>query len=442
MQNDRSLGVHITFVRSIAMDSWTPQQMELMKAGGNANCAAYLSSNGVAKNVPIKAKYESDVAQLYKEILKARVEGRPEPTELVKKAPRSNNSYNNNSSSHNSSMHSQSNQNNNNNSMHSANNNKGGSNDASGMERLTGESEQAYVARQTRLREEAKARMAAKFGNSGGGMMGGMGGASSAGRMGGVGSDSSYNPATGGFGGGGGGLDVDSLVSGFGSALSTFGSITKSATRNVSSALQDTSSTGGGSLWSSISSGVQQVASSIAQPDDDNESLWDLQRKLQADRASLGGGGASKYGGFGSDDVNQRNGSTSTSTTMNETNTNANNNNASSSATMSMGGGDPNGIERLMGESDSQYMARQTRIRDEAKARMAAKFGGSGLGGVGAPSSSSSRGASSMSNHSSAPSSGNSSNGSMPQASYTRAKPTVAKMKVDSPADFFSSFGA
>ena len=66
----RSLGVHISFVRSIAMDSWTPQQLALMKNGGNDKCANYLKSKGIAPNTPIKQKYESDEAQLYKEILK------------------------------------------------------------------------------------------------------------------------------------------------------------------------------------------------------------------------------------------------------------------------------------------------------------------------------------------------------------------------------------
>lgn len=67
--------MHISFVRSIAMDSWTPQQLSLMKLGGNRNCQSYLSSKGVLPGTPIKAKYESDAAQLYKEILKARSEG-------------------------------------------------------------------------------------------------------------------------------------------------------------------------------------------------------------------------------------------------------------------------------------------------------------------------------------------------------------------------------
>jgi hypothetical protein len=49
---------------------------------------------------------------------------------------------------------------------------------------------------------------------------------------------------------------------------------------------------------------------------------------------------------------------------------------------------DPNGVEALDGETDAEYVARQTRLREEAAARMRAKFGGSGglngrMGGVG-----------------------------------------------------------
>jgi ADP-ribosylation factor GTPase-activating protein 1 len=59
------------------MDSWTPAQMEIMKLGGNQKCQSYLKEKGnIAQNVPIKQKYESDVAQLYKLILKARAEGK------------------------------------------------------------------------------------------------------------------------------------------------------------------------------------------------------------------------------------------------------------------------------------------------------------------------------------------------------------------------------
>lgn len=46
-----------------------------MKLGGNQRCQSYLSSRGILPSVGIKQKYESDEAQLYKEILKARAEG-------------------------------------------------------------------------------------------------------------------------------------------------------------------------------------------------------------------------------------------------------------------------------------------------------------------------------------------------------------------------------
>ena len=74
------------------MDSWTDSQLALMKTGGNDKCNDYLKAHGIAWNTPIKQKYESDAAQLYKEVLKARVEGRPEPTKLsavVKQHPSS-----------------------------------------------------------------------------------------------------------------------------------------------------------------------------------------------------------------------------------------------------------------------------------------------------------------------------------------------------------------
>ena len=159
------------------MDSWTDKQMKLMKAGGNKKCNDYLKSKGIAPNTPVKAKYESDVAQLYKECLKARVEGRPEPTSLP--PPKNKRA------------------------AAPASANMGGlgpkgSTDPNGLERMTGETEQQYIARQTRLRAEAKARMQAKFGN--GGKMGGVGSSS----MQGIGSNPNYNPHSG-YGGGYGG---------------------------------------------------------------------------------------------------------------------------------------------------------------------------------------------------------------------------------------------
>lgn len=391
------------------MDSWTDQQLKLMKCGGNQKCAQYLSAKGIASGTAIKQKYESDAAQLYKEVLKARAEGRPEPTELVKKAPRSNSSYA--SSSAGSSMHGGA-------SMGGAGVGAAAAGkpgeDPNGMERLTGETDEQYVARQTRLRDEAKARMAAKFGG-GGGAMGGVG-SGGGGRMGGIGSDSSYNPATGGYGGGmgGGGVDVnavtDSLVSGFGAAFGALGSAATAATATASTFVSDpgtqqtisslkssvTSSAGG--FWGSLTAGASAVASAVTAPDDaGDDGLADLQRQFSQQR----GAHPSKYAGFGSDSTASGGAGGAASSMMSNNSTASYGNtattttsaapapaSASASGEMSrhLPGEDPNGIERLTGETDDQYVTRQTRLRDEARARMAAKFGGGGMGGVGSSS--------------------------------------------------------
>lgn len=114
--------------------------------------------------------------------LLATVEGRPLPTELPKRPPPSSSGgggkygggFGNGSGG-------------------------GGGVDQRSMERLAGETDSEYVARQTALRGEASARMRDKFGGPN--------------RMQGLGSDSSYNPASGGYGGGGGGggLNADEI---------------------------------------------------------------------------------------------------------------------------------------------------------------------------------------------------------------------------------------
>lgn len=79
----RSLGTHISFVRSITMDSWTEKQLAIMKLGGNEACKDYLEKkHGIAANTNIREKYSSPAAQLYKQVLLAKYEGKPEPTEL------------------------------------------------------------------------------------------------------------------------------------------------------------------------------------------------------------------------------------------------------------------------------------------------------------------------------------------------------------------------
>ena len=389
-----------------------------MKAGGNAKCAAYLQQKGVNVNTSIKQKYESPAAQLYKEVLKARVEGRPEPTELPKAAPRgpspASGGYTGIAAA------------------------KPGE-DPNGMERLTGETDQQYIARQTRLRDEAKQRMAAKFGNGGG--MGGVGSS----RMAGIGSNPSYNPN----GGYSSDLGVDSLVAGLGSAWSSIGSVAKGAAASASSLIQDEQIQSiGGSMWSTLSSTVSSVAATLAQPDG-GDSLEEFNRQMASKRSMTG----SKYSGFGSD--NLMNG--------NSVSNSASGGGFSSAVTIQEAPGAPgedrNGIERLTGESDEQYVVRQTRLRDEAKARMAAKFGGGGLGSSSSVSSNSSSSMSFAQRPAAPPASGSTPvRPAPPRAAGVQSAPTsgnwgnaaptpprvapAVKMKVESNDDFFASFGA
>ncbi|CAB9503393.1 Stromal membrane-associated protein 2 [Seminavis robusta] len=78
----RSLGTHISRVRSIHMDSWTESQVKLMKVGGNQQCEDWFAKHGMRKKVGHKSKYDNETAKLYSEILLARAEGRREPTSL------------------------------------------------------------------------------------------------------------------------------------------------------------------------------------------------------------------------------------------------------------------------------------------------------------------------------------------------------------------------
>jgi hypothetical protein len=66
------------------MDAWTDKQIELMKIGGNQQCNDFLQKHGIAvsNTASTKEKYDSPAAELYRQVLHARVEGKPEPTVL------------------------------------------------------------------------------------------------------------------------------------------------------------------------------------------------------------------------------------------------------------------------------------------------------------------------------------------------------------------------
>lgn len=72
----RGLGVHISFVRSITMDQFKPEEVLRMEKGGNDKCKAYFAEHNVDLSLPIRAKFDNYVAEDYKEYLLCVIEGR------------------------------------------------------------------------------------------------------------------------------------------------------------------------------------------------------------------------------------------------------------------------------------------------------------------------------------------------------------------------------
>ncbi|CAA0825473.1 Probable ADP-ribosylation factor GTPase-activating protein AGD9 [Striga hermonthica] len=69
----RSLGVHISFVRSTNMDSWTPEQLKMMCFGGNNRAQVFFKQHGWSDGGKIEAKYTSRAAELYRQLLSKEV---------------------------------------------------------------------------------------------------------------------------------------------------------------------------------------------------------------------------------------------------------------------------------------------------------------------------------------------------------------------------------
>jgi len=79
----RSLGVHITLVRSLKMDDWSEDQLNAVLLGGNESFSSYYSTQRLciessieSKSAGISSKYLRPEIVYYKEVLQARVQNR------------------------------------------------------------------------------------------------------------------------------------------------------------------------------------------------------------------------------------------------------------------------------------------------------------------------------------------------------------------------------
>ncbi|GBG64880.1 hypothetical protein CBR_g48348 [Chara braunii] len=69
----RSLGVHVSFVRSTNLDTWSPEQLKMMALGGNGRARTFFKQHGWTDGGKIEAKYTSRAAELYKDTLSKEV---------------------------------------------------------------------------------------------------------------------------------------------------------------------------------------------------------------------------------------------------------------------------------------------------------------------------------------------------------------------------------
>jgi len=79
----RSLGVKVSFVQSLEMDSWKPVHLKMMELGGNRKFQDFLQEHGVPDNMPIREKYATRAAEWYRENLRALAEGASPPAPLA-----------------------------------------------------------------------------------------------------------------------------------------------------------------------------------------------------------------------------------------------------------------------------------------------------------------------------------------------------------------------
>eukprot|EP01130_Rhizamoeba_saxonica_P011659 TRINITY_DN4851_c2_g1_i1.p1 TRINITY_DN4851_c2_g1~~TRINITY_DN4851_c2_g1_i1.p1 ORF type:complete len:430 (+),score=92.73 TRINITY_DN4851_c2_g1_i1:45-1292(+) len=71
----RSIGVHLSFVRSLTMDNWTPKQRSKMRVGGNANLKKHFEECGVYDIADLSQKYSTTAAKAYKSKIEALANG-------------------------------------------------------------------------------------------------------------------------------------------------------------------------------------------------------------------------------------------------------------------------------------------------------------------------------------------------------------------------------
>ncbi|PIA54902.1 hypothetical protein AQUCO_00901067v1 [Aquilegia coerulea] len=75
----RGLGVHLSFVRSVTMDSWNEPYLKKMESnsGGNEEFNAFLAARGILKGTDISLKYNTNAAALFRQKIQSLADNVP-----------------------------------------------------------------------------------------------------------------------------------------------------------------------------------------------------------------------------------------------------------------------------------------------------------------------------------------------------------------------------
>ena len=60
--------VHLSFVRSLDMDSWNENEVKAMRVGGNQALLDFFQRHNISRQAPISVKYKTETASLYREM--------------------------------------------------------------------------------------------------------------------------------------------------------------------------------------------------------------------------------------------------------------------------------------------------------------------------------------------------------------------------------------
>ena len=58
--------MHISYVRSVEMDSWSENEIRAMKVGGNQRFLDFFAKHNISQKAPVSLKYQSATAELYR----------------------------------------------------------------------------------------------------------------------------------------------------------------------------------------------------------------------------------------------------------------------------------------------------------------------------------------------------------------------------------------